>query len=113
MLAYARAQLGKPYLWGGAGPKAFDCSGLTMMAWRQAGVSLSHYTGAQWRETARVPLSQLRPGDLVFYGSSGESSYHVALYVGGSQVIHAPHTGDVVRYASMYMSNLLPYGGRP
>ena len=112
-IAYAQAQLGKPYLWGGDGPESFDCSGLTMMAWRQAGVYLSHYTGAQWAETARVPIDQLAPGDLVFYGSSGSSSHHMGLYVGGGQMIEAPYTGAVVRYASIYRSDLIPYGGRP
>ncbi|MCB1302057.1 MAG: C40 family peptidase, partial [Tetrasphaera sp.] len=112
-IAYAQAQLGKPYLWGGSGPDAFDCSGLTMMAWRQAGVYLSHYTGAQYAETARVPIDQLQPGDLVFFGSSGESSHHMGLYVGGGQMIEAPYTGAVIRYASIYRSDLVPYGGRP
>jgi cell wall-associated NlpC family hydrolase len=113
VLAYARAQIGKPYLWGGAGPDAFDCSGLTQMAWRQAGVYLTHYTGAQWNETRRVPIGSLQPGDLVFYGSSGPTSYHMGLYVGGGQMIEAPHAGAYVRYASIYRSGLLPYGGRP
>ena len=113
VIAYAQAQLGKPYGWGAEGPGSFDCSGLTMMAWRQAGVYLSHYTGAQWSETNRVAISDLRVGDLVFFGSSGPSSHHVGLYVGGGQMIEAPHTGAVVRYASIYRSDLLPYGGRP
>lgn len=112
VLAYARAQIGKPYQWGGEGPGSFDCSGLTMMAWRQAGVYLSHYTGAQWAETARVPISDLRPGDLVFYGSSGESSHHMGLYIGGGQMVEAPYTGTTIREASIYRSDLLPYGGR-
>ncbi|MCE1179714.1 MAG: NlpC/P60 family protein, partial [Micrococcales bacterium] len=113
VIAFAQAQLGEPYVWGGEGPGIWDCSGLTMMAWRQAGVYMSHYTGAQWAETQRVPLSDLRPGDLVFYGSSGASSHHVGLYVGNGQMIEAPHSGAVVRYASIYRSDLLPYGGRP
>jgi cell wall-associated NlpC family hydrolase len=113
VLAYARAQIGKPYQWGADGPDSFDCSGLTMRAWARAGVSLYHYTGAQWDETARVPISDLRPGDLVFYGSSGPTSHHVGLYVGGGEMIEAPYTGANVRYASIYRSDLLPYGGRP
>ena len=112
VLAYARAQLGKPYQWGGEGPNSFDCSGLTLMAWRQAGVYLSHYTGAQWGETSRVAISDLRPGDLVFYGADGPSSHHVGLYIGGGQMIEAPHAGANVRVASIYRSELLPYGGR-
>lgn len=114
VLDYARAQLGKPYVWGAAGPGTFDCSGLTMMAWRQAGVYLGHYTGTQWNQTQRVPLSQLQPGDLVFYGSTGPGSYHVGLYIGGGQMIHAPNPSTVVKVSSIYiMGDLLPYGGRP
>ena len=114
VIAFARAQLGEPYVWGGAGPSVWDCSGLTMMAWRQAGVSLSHYTGYQYTETDRVPISQLQPGDLVFYGTSGPNSHHVGLYIGGGQMIHAPNPSTVVKIASIYsMSDLLPYGGRP
>jgi cell wall-associated NlpC family hydrolase len=112
VLAYARAQVGKPYQWGGEGPDSFDCSGLTLMAWRQAGVYLSHYTGAQWGETSRVAISDLRPGDLVFYGADGPTSHHVGLYIGGGQMIEAPHAGANVRVASIYRSELLPYGGR-
>ena len=114
VIAFARAQLGEPYVWGGAGPNVWDCSGLTMMAWHQAGVSLSHYTGYQWAETDRVPISQLQPGDLVFYGTSGPNSHHVGLYIGGGMMIHAPNPSTVVKIASIYsMSDLLPYGGRP
>ena len=113
VIAYARAQIGKPYLWGGAGPNSFDCSGLTLRAWERAGVSLSHYTGAQWAETTRVAISDLRPGDLVFYGTDGPTSHHMGLYIGDGQMIEAPYTGAQVRYASIYRSDLLPYGGRP
>jgi len=85
------------------------------MAWAQAGVYLSHYTGYQWDETRRVPLSDLEPGDLVFYGDSGPTSHHVGLYVGNDMMINAPHTGAFVEYANIYSfgSDLLPYGGRP
>jgi peptidoglycan DL-endopeptidase CwlO len=113
VIAYARAQIGKPYQWGADGPSTFDCSGLTMMAWRQAGVYLTHYTGAQWAETRHVPVSEARPGDLVFYGSSGATSHHVGLYVGGGQMIEAPYTGAYVRYASIWRSDLIDYVGRP
>jgi len=113
VLAFARAQIGKPYLWGGAGPDSWDCSGLTQAAWAQAGVSLSHYTGWQWAETSRVPLSDLQPGDLVFYGGSGPSSHHVGLYIGGGQMIEAPETGKNVRYASIWRSDIVPEAGRP
>ena len=113
VLSYATAQLGKPYEWAADGPDTFDCSGLTMRAWEQAGVYLSHYTGAQWAETRRVAIADLMPGDLVFFGSTGETSHHVGLYVGNGQMIEAPYTGAVVRYAPIARSGLLPYGGRP
>ncbi|HET7477236.1 MAG TPA: NlpC/P60 family protein [Dermatophilaceae bacterium] len=110
VIAFARAQLGEWYLWGGAGPDRWDCSGLTMMAWRQAGVYLSHYTGWQWQETRHVPLSQRRPGDLVFYGSP---IHHMGLYIGNDTMIEAPHTGAQVRYANIWRSDILPDVGRP
>jgi len=67
---WALTQLGKPYLWGGAGPYSYDCSGLTMVAWAHAGVQLLHYTGYQWQEGPHGPLSQLRRGDLLFYATN-------------------------------------------
>ena len=99
-VAAARSKLGDPYVWGAAGPGSFDCSGLTMWAWSQAGVSLPHSSSMQYSSGSKVSVSSLQPGDLVFYGSP---IHHVALYVGGGQVIHAPQTGDVVRYASVDM----------
>jgi len=85
-VTYALAQLGKPYLWGGAGPTAFDCSGLTMMAWAQAGVTLLHYTGDQINEGSAVPsFATIAPGDLVLVpGSDGtiQNPGHVGLYLG-------------------------------
>lgn len=98
-LATAAAQLGKPYQWGGAGPNSFDCSGLTMFAWAAAGVGLPHNAGAQYAVTTHIPLSALQPGDLVFF--FGDLS-HVGIYVGGGTMIHAPHSGAVVSYASIY-----------
>jgi len=96
----ARSVLGSPYAWGAAGPNAFDCSGLTMYAWAAAGVSLPHSSGMQMGSGTPVSASALAPGDLVFYGSP---VHHVAIYVGAGQVIHAPQTGDVVKYASVDM----------
>jgi cell wall-associated NlpC family hydrolase len=113
VIAFAQAQIDEPYQWGAAGPSSWDCSGLTQMAWSQAGVNLSHFTGYQYSETRRVLLSDLQPGDLVFYGDSGETSHHVGLYVGNDQMIEAPFTGAFVRYASIWRSDILPYGGRP
>ena len=94
VIAYARAQLGKPYVYATAGPDTFDCSGLTMMAWAQAGVSMPHYSGAQYSMFPHVALSALQPGDLVFKGPGGAD--HVALYVGGGMQIAATHTGSFV-----------------
>ncbi|HST65869.1 MAG TPA: C40 family peptidase [Mycobacteriales bacterium] len=104
-IAAARSKLGSPYVWAAAGPSAFDCSGLTMYAWGRAGRSLPHSSAMQMSSGTRVSPSALQPGDLVFYGSP---VHHVALYVGGGQVIHAPQTGDVVRYASV---NMMPITG--
>jgi cell wall-associated NlpC family hydrolase len=93
-LKYAYAQLGKPYRYGGAGPRSFDCSGLTMRAWQAAGVSISHNALAQYRSTRHVSRSQLQPGDLVFFGSP---IHHVGIYIGGGKMIEAPYTGANVR----------------
>jgi cell wall-associated NlpC family hydrolase len=109
-LAYARAQLGKPYQWAGSGPNSFDCSGLTMMAWAAGGVSLPHLAAGQYANTAHVPIADLRPGDLVFFGSD---LHHVGIYVGGGEMIHAPQTGEVVSYSNIFWPDLQPYGGRP
>lgn len=97
---FAYAQLGKPYVWGAAGPSSYDCSGLTMASWAAAGVSLPHSSAAQYGSAPHVSLSALRPGDLIFYGSP---IHHVALYIGGGHVIHAPVPGEVVQIASMSM----------
>jgi hypothetical protein len=96
-VAYAQAQLGKPYVWGGAGPYGFDCSGLVMMAWQAAGVLLPHFTGDQWADTYHISRRQLEPGDLVFSNGFG----HVQMYVGHGEVIQAPYTGEVVSYAPL------------
>ena len=112
-IAYARAQVGKPYIYAGTGPDGFDCSGLTMMAWAQGGVSMPHGSQAQYDMFPHVPISQLQPGDLVFFGSSGPSNHHVGLYIGGGTMIEAPHTGAFVRYATIYRNDLIPLGSRP
>jgi peptidoglycan DL-endopeptidase CwlO len=103
-IAYAKAQLGKPYRWGAAGPGTFDCSGLTMQAWARGGKSLPHYSVAQFYQSTRVSMADARPGDLLFWSSNGGPSgiHHVALYLGGGQFIEAPHTGANVRYNSIY-----------
>jgi cell wall-associated NlpC family hydrolase len=112
-IAYARAQIGKPYIYAGVGPDGYDCSGLTMMAWAQGGVSMAHGSQSQYLSFPHVPISDLQPGDLVFFGSSGPSNHHVGLYIGGGTMIEAPHTGAYVRYASIYRPDLVPLGARP
>jgi cell wall-associated NlpC family hydrolase len=95
----AEAQLNKPYQFAASGPDAFDCSGLTSYAWGVAGVSMAHFAATQYTEFPHVPISQLAPGDLVFYGSP---IHHVGMFVGNGTMIEAPHTGAFVRYSSIY-----------
>jgi cell wall-associated NlpC family hydrolase len=110
VVAYAYAQLGKPYVFGAAGPSTFDCSGLSMMAWAQVGVHLAHSSYIQMNEqTVHIPRSQLQPGDLVFFYGGG----HVGIYIGNGNVIHAPHTGDVVKISSIDWMNGYTVAGRP
>jgi cell wall-associated NlpC family hydrolase len=96
----AETQLGVPYVWGGETPGAgFDCSGLAQWAWNQVGVTIPRTTYQQVGRPYAVPLAQIQPGDLVFYWNSD----HVAMYVGHGLVVHAPHTGDVVRFGELDM----------
>jgi cell wall-associated NlpC family hydrolase len=104
-LAYAKKQLGDRYAYGGTGPKGWDCSGLTMKAWKTAGVTLPHSAGQQYRIGKQISKSNLRNGDLVFF-YRGIS--HVGLYAGNDKVIHAPRPGEKVSYIKM--SNM-PYMG--
>lgn len=96
----AMGYFGVPYVWGGASPSGFDCSGLTMYCYAQIGIHMSHGATDQQRQSTPVSLGDLRPGDLVFFGSSSYS-HHVAIYAGGGSVIEAPHTGAVVGYGSL------------
>jgi cell wall-associated NlpC family hydrolase len=95
-VAYACSKIGSPYSWGAAGQSMFDCSGYTEAAWATAGVSLAHFTVTQQRQTTPIGAGDLRPGDLIFYGSP---AYHVALYIGSGWLLHAPKPGDRVREA--------------
>ncbi|MEV4512036.1 C40 family peptidase [Dactylosporangium sp. NPDC049525] len=97
VLAYAKAQLGKPYVWAAAGPNSFDCSGLVMASYARAGIKLPHQTGGLIGRGRSVSRAQLQPGDLVF-----PSSGHVGIYLGNGMMIHAPHPGDHVRIAKVY-----------
>lgn len=103
-VAFAARQIGEPYRWGAAGPDAWDCSGLTMGAWKAGGVSLPHYSVAQYEQSTPISVGSLKPGDLVFWGSSSKPSsiYHVAIYAGDGMIIHAPRTGRDVTRESMY-----------
>ena len=105
---WAQREIGKPYVYGAAGPDSFDCSGLTTYVWGQAGRGLPHSAAGQWDDTTRVPVSALQPGDLVFYYQPVD---HVGIYVGGGEMIIADHTGTNVRYASIFRSGL-DGGGR-
>jgi peptidoglycan DL-endopeptidase CwlO len=96
-VAAALQQLGTPYVWGGAAPGGFDCSGLASWAYAQIGKSVPHYTGAIWSAFPQVPSGSLEPGDLVFFNGGG----HMGIYIGNGQFVHAPHTGDVVRIANL------------
>ena len=104
-LAYARAQLGEPYVRNGDGPSSWDCSGLTMMAWGSVGVSLPHSASQQYSRGSVVSKGDLQLGDLVFFYSD---IHHVALYAGNGQVIHAPRPGKSVEYIKM---SYMPYAG--
>jgi len=103
-VAFAQAQLGKPYCYAGKGPDCFDCSGLTQQAWAAAGISLPGNSEAQFGSLPRVPLSEVQPGDIVWFPG------HVGIYAGGGAVINATHTGDVVRIhpLSLYQGAVRP-----
>jgi cell wall-associated NlpC family hydrolase len=114
-VAFARAQLGEPYVWGADGPDSWDCSGLTMGAWAAGGTYLPHYSVAQYEQSTPISASSLRAGDLVFWGSSSSPSsiFHVALYIGDGQIIHAPRTGRPVSQESMYYWTTPNFYARP
>jgi cell wall-associated NlpC family hydrolase len=102
---HALGQVGKPYVWAAEGPDSYDCSGLTMMAWAQAGVSLPHSASAQMSSGTPVSQSELRPGDLVFYYSPVS---HVGIYIGNGQIVDAANPSTGVRVASV---TSMPYSG--
>lgn len=100
MVRIARSLRGVPYVYGGASRSGFDCSGFAMYVYDRVGISLSHGATDQAHRGRQVSLRHLKPGDLVFYGTSG-SYYHVAVYAGRGLVIDAPHSGAVVRYSKL------------
>lgn len=115
-LAYAYAQLGKPYVWGATGPDSFDCSGLAMRAWETAGVYLPHFAAFQYQASHPIGYSDLRPGDLLFWATDGGDSntiYHEAIYIGGQQMIQAPRSGENVEISPMWMWGPIQFFARP
>ena len=104
-VAYAKAQVGKPYVYGAAGPNAYDCSGLTMASWARAGVGLPHSSSAQYGSGPHVSASQLQPGDLVFYY---QPISHVGMYIGGGMIVHAANPSSGVTISGLYS---MPYTG--
>lgn len=110
VIEVARAQLGKPYVWGGSGPSSFDCSGLTGYAWRAGGVRLSHSAYIQYTETTRVSPSQVQPGDLLFFGPNVRGIHHNALYIGNGQMIEASQSGTPVRIRGWRSVDLVGVG---
>jgi cell wall-associated NlpC family hydrolase len=104
---FAYSQLGKVYRWAAEGPDAYDCSGLTMAAWRSAGVALPHNAARQFRSVKRVERAQLRPGDLVFYY---RDIHHVAMYIGDGRVIEAPQAGERVSMRPIDFAPIAGYG---
>nr|WP_277605758.1 NlpC/P60 family protein [Glycomyces sp. L485] len=102
---FALDQLGEAYVYGSAGPDTWDCSGLVKGAYAVSGITLTHQTNAIWAETDAIGRDDLRPGDLVFYAGLG----HMAIYLGGGEVVHAPSSGDVVKISDIDMMGIDGY----
>ena len=98
---HAAQMVGKPYKYGGASPAGFDCSGLVLFSYRQAGVALPHNTAQQRRISKHVKLAELRRGDLLFFDQEGKKNSHVGIYLGGRRFVHAPSSGKHVRNDSL------------
>jgi cell wall-associated NlpC family hydrolase len=110
VLTFAFAQIGKPYVFGAAGPTAFDCSGLTAAAYATVGIQLQHYAPAQWPTGPHLSIDQLQPGDLVFwaYNTNDPSTiHHVTLYLGDGLILAAPHTGALVQVEPIYWTGYI------
>lgn len=120
-IAFAKAQLGEPYAFGGAGPNSWDCSGLTMKSYAAAGVAIGGHGASSQYNTMKskgrlVAISKIQAGDLLFYSTGGSTSatkYHVTMYLGNGQMVEAPRPGYNVRIVSVRYGDLVPYAGRP
>jgi len=113
---FALAQVGKPYVYGAAGPNGYDCSGLALASWRAAGVDLPRTASAQYYAGSHIPLAQLQPGDLVFWASNVSDPatiYHVAISLGGDRTVQATQTGQPVDVVPLWPVGLVPMATRP
>jgi cell wall-associated NlpC family hydrolase len=106
-MSLALAQMGKQYVWGGTGPDTFDCSGLMQWSWSNAGIAMPRVAADQQAWAVKVPISQVQPGDLVFFGNP---AHHVGMYVGNGLMVEAPHTGAVVQLSSIWSDDLAGFG---
>ena len=106
-LAFAAAQISKPYRWGAAGPDAYDCSGLVQQAWAAAGIALPRVAKDQFAATTRISFADLQPGDLVFFE---KGIGHVGIFVGDGVMVDAPHTGALVQLDSIFWKDLAGFG---
>ncbi|MGW0805565.1 C40 family peptidase [Nonomuraea sp. NPDC002799] len=109
VLAYAHAQLGRPYVWGAEGPAAFDCSGLTMRAYQAAGITIPRVAADQWRHGPPIPAGQEQPGDLAFFRMQPDGPGHVGLVIGGGQMIHAPNQRTVIKIDTYQREDLIGF----
>lgn len=115
-ISFAMQKMGTPYKWGGTGSGGYDCSGLTQAAYRSAGVTLPRIASSQYYAGKHYPLSQAKPGDLVFWASNTHSPstiYHVAIWISKNRILAAPKTGDVVKIEPIWTYGLMPYVTRP
>ena len=115
-LAFAKTQLGKPYVAGQHGPDSYDCSGLTSAAYATVGFPMIQYSKTQFARGQKIPVAQLQPGDLVFFATDPSdwlTIHHVGIYAGGGQMVEAPHTGDHVKFQTIWQDQLMAYGARP